>query len=93
MVNTDLNQDITPEKIGPDSTATFDNSTSNPTEYASSESLSSAAPDDEQDELDGDNDDLEDPDFDDEDAEDEDVEDEITGADDPLEGDETQSGL
>ena len=59
--------------IGPDATATFDNSPSNPTEHASSENL---------DAIDADEDELEDEDldeeeeYDDEDDEDEDDEDE-----------------
>ena len=54
-------------KIGPDATAMFDNSASNPTEYASSEATNAATA------LDGDAAELEE---DDEEDEEEDVEDE-----------------
>jgi hypothetical protein len=37
-------------KVGPDATATFDNSASNPTEHASSEATSAATADDGEDE-------------------------------------------
>ena len=46
-------------RIGPDATATFDNSPSNPTEYASSEATSAATA------VDGDDEDLEESDDDD----------------------------
>lgn len=49
-------------KVGPDATATFDNSPSNPTEYAGSEHL---------DNIDAEEDELEDEDLDDEEEEDE----------------------
>jgi hypothetical protein len=61
-------------KIGPDATATFDNSASNPTEHASSEATNAATSvdgdDDEEDE------DLEDEDDDDAELEEDDEEDE-----------------
>ena len=64
-------------KIGPDATAMFDNSASNPTEYASSEATNAATA------VDGDDEELEDEDDaaaaeeeDDEEDEEEDVEDE-----------------
>ncbi|MDW5264704.1 MULTISPECIES: hypothetical protein [Acidobacteriaceae] len=53
-------------KVGPDATATFDNSSSNPTEYASSENL---------DAIDTDEDELDDEDIDEEDEEEYDEED------------------
>jgi hypothetical protein len=56
-------------RIGPDSTATFDNSASNPTEHGSSESLRSVADD-------------EDEEFEDTDDEEEDVEDDDREVDD-----------
>lgn len=68
--------------IGPDATATFDNSPSNPTEHASSENL---------DAIDADEDELEDEDpeeeeeYDDEDDEDEEYDDEDEDADDDEE--------
>jgi hypothetical protein len=49
-------QDIEPiRKVGPDATATFDNSASNPTEHDSSESISSVE-DDQDEDLDEDDD-------------------------------------
>ncbi len=63
--------------IGPDATATFDNSASNPTEHASSEATNAATAvsgDDE--ELEEDDDDAAAEEEDDEDDEEEDVEDE-----------------
>ncbi|WP_348267935.1 hypothetical protein P8936_01490 [Edaphobacter paludis] len=70
-------------KVGPDATATFDNSASNPTEHASSENLNAVETED---------DDLEDEDLDeDDDDEDEDYEeeeDEEESDDDVIEGDE-----
>jgi len=66
-------------KVGPDATATFDNSASNPTEHASSENL---------DAVEADEDDLEDEDFDEEDDEEEsDEEDEEYEDDDDEEDD------
>lgn len=68
--------------IGPDATATFDNSPSNPTEHASSKNL---------DAIDADEDELEDEDleeeeeYDDEDDEDEEYDDEDEDADDDEE--------
>ncbi len=60
--------DETLRKIGPDATATFDNSPSNPTEHASSEATNAATA------VDGDDEDLEEED--DEAAEDEEVDEE-----------------
>jgi len=68
-------------EVGPDSTATFDNSASNPTEYASSENLRVAPADD----LDEDED--EDEDDEDEDDEDEDEDDEVEEDDEDLDDD------
>jgi hypothetical protein len=64
-------------KIGPDSTATFDNSASNPTEHASSEATNAAtAGDGEDEELEEEDDDAAALEEDDEGNEEEDVEDE-----------------
>lgn len=64
-------------KIGPDATATFDNSTSNPTEYASSEATKAATAGDYEDEdLEDEDDDAAEMEEDDELGEEEDVEDE-----------------
>ena len=70
-------------KIGPDATATFDNSPSNPTEHASSEATNAAtavdaapAVDDDDEELEEDDDDAAALEEDDELNEEEDVEDE-----------------
>jgi hypothetical protein len=64
-------------KIGPDATATFDNSASDPTEHASSEATNAAtAVDDEDEELEEADDDAADLEEDDEEDEVEDVEDE-----------------
>ena len=64
-------------KIGPDATATFDNSPSNPTEHASSEATNAAtAVDGEDEELEEENDDAAAMEEDDEDNEEIDVEDE-----------------
>jgi ribosomal protein L12E/L44/L45/RPP1/RPP2 len=70
-------------KIGPDATATFDNSPSNPTEHASSEATNAAtavnaapAVDDDDEELEEDDDDAAALEEDDEIDEEEDVEDE-----------------
>ena len=61
--------------IGPDSTATFDNSVSNPTEYASSEnsarSIEDTEPEDDDEEDDDDDDDDDDEDEDEDDADEE----------------------
>jgi hypothetical protein len=74
----DLVNDDVFKKVGPDATATFDNSASNPTEHASSEALSAATVgDDDEDELDEDVDDVDaEEEEDDEEDEEEDVEDE-----------------
>ncbi len=73
----DQNVDDFFSRIGPDATATFDNSASNPTEYASSEATNAAtAGDDEDDELDEEDDDAAEFEEDDEEDEEEDVEDE-----------------
>jgi len=76
-VGKDQDFDSILSKIGPDATATFDNSASNPTEHASSEATNAAtAVDDEDEELEEkDNDDAE-LEEDDEENEEEDVEDE-----------------
>lgn len=70
-------------KVGPDATATFDNSASNPTEHASSEATNAATAVDGDDEEEERNEDLEDEDDDaaaleeeDEESKGEDVEDE-----------------
>jgi hypothetical protein len=64
-------------RIGPDATATFDNSASNPTEHASSEATNAAtAVDDEDEALEEEDDDDAALEEDDEDDEEEDVEDE-----------------
>ena len=64
-------------KIGPDATATFDNSASNPTEHASSEATNAAtAVDGEDEELEEEDDDAAAMEEDDEEDEVEDVEDE-----------------
>ena len=64
-------------KIGPDASAMFDNSVSNPTEYGSSEATSAAtAVDDDDEELDEEDDDVAELEEDDELDEEEDVEDE-----------------
>jgi len=64
-------------KIGPDATATFDNSGSNPTEHASSEATNAAtAVDGDDEELEDEDDDAAEEEEDDEDLEAEDVEDE-----------------
>jgi hypothetical protein len=64
-------------KIGPDSTATFDSSASNPTEHASSEATNAAtAVDGDDEELEDEDDDAAEEEEDDEGAEEEDVEDE-----------------
>jgi hypothetical protein len=64
-------------KIGPDATATFDKSASNPTEYASSEATHTATADDDDDEeLEEEDDDAAELEDDDELDEEEDVEDE-----------------
>jgi hypothetical protein len=65
--------------IGPDATATFDNSASNPTEHVSSEATNAATAvdgDDEDEELEEEDDDAAEEEEDDEDNEEEDVEDE-----------------
>jgi hypothetical protein len=73
----DQNVDEFFSKIGPDATATFDNSASNPTEHASSEATNAAtAVDDEDEELDERDDDAAALEEDDEEDEEEDVEDE-----------------
>jgi hypothetical protein len=61
-------------KVGPDATATFDNSSSNPTEHASSESLSAIHAD--EDELDDEDLDEDDEEYDDDEDEDEDEDEE-----------------
>ncbi|MBB5344632.1 hypothetical protein [Tunturibacter empetritectus] len=66
-------------KIGPDATAMFDNSTSNPTEHASSDATNAATAvddDEDDDELEEEDDDAAEEEEDDEDNEEEDVEDE-----------------
>lgn len=59
-------------KVGPDATATFDNSPSNPTEYASRENLRTPKIEDDDLEEEGEDVDEEEEDLDDEDDEDED---------------------
>jgi hypothetical protein len=64
-------------KIGPDATATFDNSPSNPTEHASSEATDAAtAVDGDDEELEEEDDDAAEDEEEDEEDEGEDVEDE-----------------
>jgi hypothetical protein len=64
-------------KIGPDATATFNNSASNPTEHASSEATNAAtALDGDDEQLEEEDDDAADEEEDDEENEEEDVEDE-----------------
>ncbi len=70
-------------KIGPDATATFDNSASNPTEHASSENLDAVEVED---------DDLEDED-EDFDDDDEDDDDDIEDEDDEEEAPDLTTGL
>ncbi len=68
--HTDIDEIL--REVGPDSTATFDNTASNPTEHASSESLYAADVDEDEDEED----DVEDDDLDEDDEDDdEDIED------------------
>jgi hypothetical protein len=63
-------------KIGPDATATFDNSASNPTEHASSEATDAATAADGDSELEEEDDDASEGEEEDEENEQEDVEDE-----------------
>jgi hypothetical protein len=75
--NSGLNDPL--RKIGPDSTAVFDESASNATEHASSENLGAASEledDEDEEETEDIEDDLEDEDEDDEDDEDDEEEDE-----------------
>ena len=79
MADTSKNQSIDEilRKIGPDATATFDNSASNPTEHASSEATNAATAVDGDDEyLEEEDDDAAEEEEDDEENEEEDVEDE-----------------
>jgi hypothetical protein len=79
MAKVDRDQDFDEifSKVGPDATATFDNSGSNPTEHASSEATSAATADDGEDEsLEEEDDDAAALEEDDEEDEEEDVEDE-----------------
>jgi hypothetical protein len=78
MVDSSKNQgfDEMLRKIGPDATAMFDNSASNPTEYASSEATNAATGVDDDEELEDEDDDAAEEEEDDEEAEEEDVEDE-----------------
>lgn len=71
-------------KVGPDATATFDRSPSNPTERAGSENLHV---------LDSEDDDLEDEDLDDEDEDDEEDDDEEEEIDDDEEEDEDEEDV
>jgi hypothetical protein len=76
-VGRDQSSDEILSKIGPDATATFDNSASNPTEHASSEATHAAtAVDSDDEELEEEDDDAAEEEEDDEDAEEEVVEDE-----------------
>lgn len=64
-------------RVGPDATSTFDNSTSDSTEFANSEATNAAtAVDGDDEELEEEDDDAAEMEEDDEDAEEEDVEDE-----------------
>jgi hypothetical protein len=73
----DQNADEFFSNIGPDATAMFDNSPSNPTEHAGSEATNAAtAVDDEDEELEEEDDDAAEMEEDDEFNEEEDVEDE-----------------
>jgi hypothetical protein len=90
--NNDLNDPL--RNIGPDSTAVFDESASNPTEHASSENLGATSEledDDVEDEEEGEDDDVEE-DLDDEDDEEED-ENEEDDEDDDEEEDEDEDKL
>ena len=75
-VGNDQDFDEILSKIGPDATATFDNSPRNPTEHASSEATNAAAVDGEDEELEEEDDDAAMLEDDDELDEEEDVEDE-----------------
>ncbi len=77
MANASKNQgfDEILRNIGPDATATFDNSASNPTEHASSEATNAATAVDDED-LEEEDDDAAAEEEDDEEDEEEDVEDE-----------------
>jgi hypothetical protein len=79
MADTSKNQgfDEILRKIGPDATAMFDNSASNPTEHASSEATNAAtAVDGDDEDLEEDDDDAAEEEEDDEEDEEEDVDDE-----------------
>ena len=85
--NNDLNDPL--RNIGPDSTAVFDESASNPTEYASSENLGAASGlEDEEDEEDGEEDDDVEEDLDDEEDDDDEEEEEDDDEDEEDEDDE-----
>jgi hypothetical protein len=77
-VGKDQDFDSIMSKIGPDATATFDNSASNPTEHASSEATNAATAvdGDDDEELEEEDDDAAEEEEDDEEDEEEDVEDE-----------------
>ena len=85
--NTDFSNPL--RNIGPDSTAVFDESDSNPTEHASSENLGAASKldDEEEEEEEG-----EDEDFDDEEDDEDDEEDEEDDDDDEDEDEDEEDG-
>jgi len=73
-------------KVGPDATATFDNSSSNPTEYASSENID-AVDDEDEEEEDIDEEEKDEEEYDEEDDDEEEYEDDDEEADDDEEDD------
>jgi hypothetical protein len=77
----DLNDPL--RSVGPDSTACFDESPSNPTEYACTENLSAAKPEDDED-LDEEEDDDEEEEEEDDEEDDDDDDDEEEEDDDEL---------
>ncbi len=85
--NTDVDDIL--REVGPDSTATFDNSASDPTEHASSENLRVAPKVDDEDDDDED-DDVEDDDDEEDEDEDDDLEDEDEDVEDADEDDDEE---
>ncbi len=87
VANTDIDEIL--REVGPDSTATFDTSSRNPTEHASSENLRLAPKDDDEDVEDDEDEDLDDEDdLDDEEDDEDDLEDEDDDEDDEEDEDE-----
>lgn len=86
VANTDIDEIL--REVGPDSTATFDNSSSNPTEHASNEGLRVAPKKDDEEEDEDEDEDLEDEDDLDEDDEDDD--DDLEDEDDDEEDDDDE---